>query len=110
MNGGLCTISTPAPAVRVTDHKVDASDVEGLAITLYPNPFQRGFVIVPIATDLGAKVSYEVFDLTGKLIESNVLNVEVVQNYTIGEEYARGMYIVHVKQGTTSQTFKMIKQ
>ena len=114
LNGGLCTISTPAPAVRVTavgeDHKVDASDVEVLTFKLYPNPFQTGFVIVPIATDLGAKVSYEVFDLTGKLIESNVLNVEVVQNYTIGEEYARGMYIVHVKQGTTSQTFKMIKQ
>ena len=114
LNGGLCTISTPAPAVRVTavgeDHKVDASDVEVLTFKLYPNPFQTGFVIVPIASDLGAKVSYEVFDLTGKLIESNVLNVEVVQNYTIGEEYARGMYIVHVKQGTTSQTFKMIKQ
>ncbi|WP_291276001.1 T9SS type A sorting domain-containing protein [Flavobacterium sp.] len=112
LNGGLCTVSTPAPVVRVTAvdqaHKVHVSNVE--SIKVYPNPFQSGFVIVPIASDLGAKVSYEVFDLTGKLIESNELSVEVIQNYTIGQEYARGMYIVNITQGTSSQSFKMIKQ
>ncbi|WP_396189110.1 T9SS type A sorting domain-containing protein [Flavobacterium sp.] len=112
LNGGLCTVSTPAPVVRVTaidqSHKVHVSNVE--SIKVYPNPFQSGFVIVPIASDLGAKVSYEVFDLTGKLIESNELSVEVIQNYTIGQEYARGMYIVNITQGTSSQSFKMIKQ
>jgi hypothetical protein len=79
------------------------------ALTAYPNPFTTSFVILPIAGE-SAAVSYQIYDVTGKLLENREMNASDIKTHAIAENYAIGVYIVIIRQGTTNQTFKMIKQ
>jgi len=78
-------------------------------LTAYPNPFTTSFVILPIAGE-SAAVSYQIYDVTGKLLENREINASDIKTHAIAENYAIGVYIVIIRQGTTNQTFKMIKQ
>jgi hypothetical protein len=78
-------------------------------LTAYPNPFTTSFVILPIAGE-SAAVSYQIYDVTGKLLENREMNASDIKTHAIAENYAIGVYIVIIRQGTTNQTFKMIKQ
>lgn len=75
----------------------------------YPNPFTTTFSITPIEGET-ATLFYQVYDVTGKMIESKSVEANEITNHTIGDEYPAGMYLVIVRQGATTQTFKMVKQ
>jgi hypothetical protein len=75
----------------------------------YPNPFTTSFYITPLEGETGA-MFYQVYDVTGKILESKTVEAGEIQHHAIGNYYPTGMYLVMVRQGTTSQTFKMIKQ
>jgi len=57
-----------------------------------------------------ATLFYQVYDVTGKMIESRSVEVSEITNHAIGEYYPVGMYLVMVRQGATTQTLKMVKQ
>ncbi|WP_445715197.1 InlB B-repeat-containing protein [Flavobacterium sp.] len=75
----------------------------------YPNPFTSTFQITPIEGET-ATMFYQVYDVTGKMIESRSVEANEIAQHVIGEYYPAGMYLVIVNQGAIKQTFKMVKQ
>ncbi|WP_438967286.1 T9SS type A sorting domain-containing protein, partial [Flavobacterium sp.] len=78
-------------------------------MTAYPNPFKTSFNISPLEGETD-NLSYQVYDATGKIIESNSLKANELSSLEIGNYYPTGMYLVVARQGEQTQTFKMIKQ
>jgi uncharacterized protein (DUF697 family) len=80
-----------------------------MTLTAYPNPFATTFTITPLEGET-ATMFYQVYDVTGKMLESKSVEASEITNHTIGADYPVGMYLVIARQGATTQTFKMIKQ
>jgi hypothetical protein len=55
-------------------------------------------------------ITYQVYDITGKLLESRAVNSSELGTHAIGDSYPSGMYLVVARQGEHTQTFKMIKR
>jgi hypothetical protein len=108
--GTLCSITIPNDEIkREVTPKVKNQGITSMTITAYPNPFATTFTITPLEGET-ATMFYQVYDVTGKLLESKSVEASEITNHNIGEDYPIGMYLVIVRQGATTQTFKMIKQ
>ena len=79
-------------------------------VSMYPNPVQ-GQTTVSFNVNGNAVVSYQVFDLVGRMVKSQTLG-----NYTEGEHEANvdmsdlsaGSYIMRVSQGNSSSCVKFV--
>ncbi|WP_291274392.1 SMP-30/gluconolactonase/LRE family protein [Flavobacterium sp.] len=76
----------------------------------FPNPFKETFRINPLLNEKTEKVKYQIFDVVGKLIESNEIEPSMLIDYSFGSEYPRGVYIINIEQGDYHESLKMIKQ
>ncbi len=94
---------------RITIAKEVVNTNDSLELKAYPNPFSDSFIIESISDSI-EPISYQVFDITGKLLEMNVVKVEELNQFQIGSKYPTGMYLVILKQGQLNKTIKMIKQ
>ena len=108
--GAPCTITVikEEPTRVVSNNGVVKTNMVS-ELTAYPNPFTTTFSITPLEGET-ATLFYQVYDVTGKMIESRSVEANEIKNHTIGEYYPTGMYLVIVRQGATTQTFKMVKQ
>lgn len=70
-------------------------------IRCYPNPFQSTLTI-----EAKGDFSYQITDQLGQIFETNQSTGKI----TLAEGYPKGVYIVKVTQGTTSEVFKMVKE
>ena len=113
LEGTLCSITIPNDEIKreVTpkDKEEESEASASMVITAYPNPFTTAFTITPLEGET-ATLFYQVYDITGKMLESKSVEASEVQKHTIGADYPVGMYLVIARQGATTQTFKMIKQ
>ena len=75
----------------------------------YPNPFTDSFKL-SFESSSTEEVSLNAYDLTGRLIESHKLNYSDVNNQEFGNNYQSGMYIIVLKQGEISKSFRVIKK
>jgi hypothetical protein len=50
------------------------------------------------------------YDLTGRLMESHQLNYNEVNSQEFGANYQSGMYIIVLKQGEITKSFRVIKR
>jgi hypothetical protein len=108
--GTLCSITIPNDEIkREVTPKVKNQGITSMTITAYPNPFATTFTITPLEGET-ATMFYQVYDVTGKMLESKSVEASEVTNHTIGADYPVGMYLVIARQGATTQTFKIIKQ
>ncbi len=75
---------------------------------IYPNPSATSFKLMynALSTD---DVTITVFDLSGRNIETKVLNYVEVDNSEFGANYNAGIYLVQIKQGQANKTLKIIK-
>ena len=75
----------------------------------YPNPFSTSFRLSfeSASTD---DVSLNAYDLTGRVVESHKLNYNDVNNQEFGTNYQSGMYILVLKQGEITKSFRVIKR
>ena len=110
VEGSSCTITVikEEPTRVVSNNGVTKTSIIS-ELTAYPNPFTTTFSITPIEGET-ATLFYQVYDVTGKMIESRSVEANEITNHTIGEQYPAGMYLVIVRQGANTQTFKMVKQ
>jgi hypothetical protein len=46
----------------------------------------------------------------GRLIETNTLDTHALQEFQFGNTYPVGIYMLHITQGTTIKTLRVIKQ
>jgi hypothetical protein len=110
LEGTLCSITIPNDEIkREVTPKVKNQGITSMTITAYPNPFATTFTITPLEGET-ATMFYQVYDVTGKMLERKSVEASEKTNHTIGADYPVGMYLVIARQGATTQTFKMIKQ
>jgi hypothetical protein len=83
--------------------------VASSSLKSYPNPFSTSFRLSfeSASTD---DVSLNAYDLTGRIVESHKLNYNDVNNKEFGSNYQSGMYILVLKQGEITKSFRVIKK
>ncbi len=100
--GASCNVYTPGATAREF-----AASTE-FAVAAYPNPFNSTFKLhVTASTDETIFVS--VYDMMGKQIENREVNASEIENATIGQDYANGIYNVLVSQGVNTKTVRLVK-
>lgn len=88
----------------------DATMTETFGVEIYPNPI---FSNATINFNVGAKanVSYQIFDLSGRMISNNVLGTYTAGSHSATlnvENLTSGTYIIKVQAGAKSYTEKVI--
>jgi len=79
------------------------------SLKAYPNPFVNSFKLSFVST-ISDDVNLNAYDLTGRLIETRTINYSEVNNQEFGNGYQSGMYILVLKQGEISKSFRVIKK
>jgi len=97
----------------------DFADINTLANTTFenneitlkiaPNPFGNNFKLY-LSSPSSEDVKVSIYDMTGRLIESQNIEFLNVNNQEFGSDYNAGVYIVVVKQGEISKSYHIIKK
>ena len=80
-----------------------------MSLRIAPNPFGNNFKLNLISPST-ENVYVTIYDMTGRLIESQNVEFLDVNNQEFGSNYNAGVYIVVVKQGTASKSYRIIKK
>ncbi len=110
--GKDCNILVPggAPIVPFTRAVVDTDNAMGeFKAVAYPNPFNNSFAL-DLRTSSTNPVSIAIYDMTGRLLETNEYKADSLAKQTIGERYPAGVYNVIVTQGENMQTVRVVKK
>jgi hypothetical protein len=83
--------------------------IASASLKSYPNPFTSSFRLSFESTST-EEVSLNAYDLTGRVVESHKLNYNEVNNQEFGANYQSGMYILVLKQGEITKSFRVIKR
>ncbi len=74
----------------------------------YPNPFTASFKIIPLDGEK-ATLFYQVYDMTGKLIDNREVAASEVSELQIGDNFSSGVYNVIVSQGENTKAMRIVK-
>jgi hypothetical protein len=102
--GAACSITSPATTARLNSETEQAFTV--LAI---PNPFNTDFVLMPKGSSK-SPIQAQVFDMTGRLVETISSQWNTLQDTNIGTNYASGVYNIAVTQDDTTQIVRVVKR
>lgn len=105
--GPTCNISTAA-ASRVDEAGFTAGKPSFEAIAA-PSPFSSSFNITLQYASL-EKVSYSIFDMTGRLLQSATVAAQDMPNQQLGGDLPAGVYNVILSQGAETRTLRVIKR
>jgi hypothetical protein len=75
----------------------------------YPNPYGESFALNLISSST-SPVSLAIYDMMGRLLETNEYKADSLAKQTIGERYPAGVYNVIVTQGENTQTLRVVKR
>lgn len=89
-----------------------AADEDGLIktyfdVNLYPNPTEGNFN-VRLFSSSNEPYSIEVYDMNGKMVLSDLVQNAALQ-HEMNAEFADGMYLVKITQGTQSKTLRLVR-
>jgi hypothetical protein len=82
---------------------------EKATLKVYPNPFSESFKL-QFSSSSSEDVKVVAYDVTGRTIETRDVNFADINNQELGSNYQSGMYIVVIKQGEISKSFRVIKR
>lgn len=82
--------------------------VDSTSVKVFPNPFNTNFKI-NFASNLSDDISIVVFDMTGRSIESKIVSISAINTIELGNDFTSGMYIINLKQGEITKSFRVIK-
>lgn len=99
-----CTLNILPTAVRQTNQAVEMFEVKS-----YPNPFTDTFKL-SVNTSSEERVSLKVYDMLGREVESQQLDLVAATESEIGAAYPSGVYNVIVSQGQQVKTLRIIKR
>jgi hypothetical protein len=110
--GKDCSITVPGGARMVdpTTESPNVSDVfHGFKALASPNPFEEGFTI-NVYTNSTQPVGIAIYDMTGRLLETREVSVDVLSSQLFGERYPSGVYNIVVTQDEEMKTVRVIKK
>jgi hypothetical protein len=84
------------------------NEAGALNITASPNPSSHTFNLT-ISGNAQESILLRVVNAQGKVVEQRQ-NIKSGQSLQIGEDYAAGMYIIEIQQGSERKTIKVVKQ
>ena len=102
--GDACEITSPASATRS-----EAASALDFDVVAYPNPYADSFKL-DVITSSEENVQYKVYDMLGKLIETQEVIATEVYAQELGKNYPSGVYNVIVTQGDQVKTLRVIKR
>ena len=79
-----------------------------IEITTYPNPFQNSTSLLVSGSDTNEEFTYTIYTVSGQLVETGTGIVN--QTQSVGNNLAKGMYLVSVTASTDKVTTKIVKQ
>ena len=102
----------PGSAIGVNNFAKDLSQEEGIDFetTMSPNPFSDATILRITSKDASTAVMVSVYDGTGRLIESRLVDLRQETEVEIGEDYNPGFYQVIITQSDNKVTTRVIKQ
>jgi uncharacterized delta-60 repeat protein len=110
--GKDCNITVPGGA-RMVDPTTEAPEVSdvfhGFKALASPNPFSEGFTI-NVYTNSTEPVGVAIYDMTGRLLETREVGVDVLSGQLFGERYPSGVYNIVVTQDEDMHTVRVIKK
>jgi hypothetical protein len=106
--GDICEITSPGTAARFTPETVSTVSAAFKAVA-YPNPFASSFAI-DVTTSAVENMQINVYDMTGKLIETRDVNTTNLNELQLGDRLPSGVYNVIVTQGQNVETLRVIKR
>ena len=80
----------------------------GIDVKAYPNPFEDKLTFE--SSDYESIISVNVLDISGRIIENVLGNVEELNGMSIGKDYAPGIYHLYVEQNQKTDLIKLIKK
>jgi len=109
--GSVCTITTPGTAISINNNKnFNQQEEIVFEITSSPNPFIDATILHITSHDASSLVSLLVYDGTGRLIESRLVDLIQETEVSIGKNYNPGFYQVITYQNGNIKTARIIKQ
>jgi uncharacterized protein YjiK len=100
---GVFLISNPN--LNTNDTSINTNDFKLVA---FPNPTNSDFQLNLFNGNL-EKVTIRIFDMTGRLLESNIINSIDINSKKLGANLPSGLYNVLVNQGDLSKSIRVIK-
>ena len=101
---GVYLISNPS--LNTVDSSLNTNEMKLVA---YPNPTNSNFQL-NLINGTEEKVAIKIYDMMGRLLEWHTVNSTEVNNQKLGAGFPVGIYNVHVKQGNTSKSLRIIKK
>ena len=80
---------------------------DALSIRVLSNPSSNYFEL-QVNAKAGSNMQLSVYDLQGRVVETKAA-VQSNQTLRLGTSYYPGVYLVQIKQGTQTQTIRLIK-
>lgn len=90
-------------------YSLDIDDMtKNISLSVFPNP-TSDFLTLRISDNIIEKISYQLYDLTGNLIESR--NIQSDQSLIDMSKLSSAVYFIHILKGNERiQSFKVIKK
>jgi hypothetical protein len=101
--GKTCTVIVPALSRQIEQV------TPAFAAIAYPNPFADSFSI-DITSAVSEKIRFKVYDMTGRLLESQAVTVSGMQTLQAGNNYPSGVYNVIISHGDSVQSLRVVKR
>jgi len=107
--GTECNVTTPGTAENSRQATESTSiETKDFSLAAYPNPSNGAFKF-QINGSNNETISVLVFDMTGRQIENKVVKSNEIENISLGQNYATGIYNVVVSQGMNTKTVRLVK-
>ena len=111
--GPVCTVTTPVASAIILNYiQKDIAQEEGIVLetTLSPNPFSDATMLHIASENASSPVSVSVYDGTGRLIETRLVDLRQETDVRIGTDYNPGFYQVIIIQDGNKKTARIVKQ
>jgi hypothetical protein len=108
--GDECMVSTPSKKVAKTTDPVTESELIPFIVVGYPNPFTNSIKLDITTQNTASEVEFKVYDMIGKLIETQTKAVSEIRNLELGASYPSGIYNIVVTQGMNLKTVRVVKR
>jgi hypothetical protein len=106
--GKACDVTTSGSTTRIADNieikNMDTSEMP----KLYPNPYSDYFSMDALSSN--AEVSVRIYDMTGRLLESQTAKGNDLPSLQLGRDFPTGVYNVIVNESDAVQTYRVVKR
>ena len=87
---------------------VNSKKGSGVVTSVFPNPFKNDIQLVgATSADLNTPGAVQVYTLAGQRINFRVVGANAI---SLADNAPKGIYILKIKNGSTSQQFKLVKE